>query len=79
MMPGVKALTAGVLMLLVGCMGTLKEKASVCLGFCVHAELESSTQTKEGIPREKVNSNDSRTDGIKRERRNPVSGRRHTN
>jgi hypothetical protein len=42
-----KTTVALVLVLLCGCSGTLREKATVCLGFCVHAEVETETHTKE--------------------------------
>lgn len=41
-----KTTLALILVLLSGCSGTLREKATVCLGFCVHAEVETETHTK---------------------------------
>jgi len=42
-----KLLAALVLVLLTGCSGTLREKSTVCLGFCSHTEIETETQTKD--------------------------------
>lgn len=42
-----KLTVALVLVLLCGCSGTLREKSTVCLGFCSHTEVETETKTKE--------------------------------
>jgi outer membrane biogenesis lipoprotein LolB len=42
-----KTLVALALVLLCGCSGTLREKSTVCLGFCSHTEVETETHTKE--------------------------------
>ncbi len=42
-----KTIAALVLVLLTGCSGTLRERSTVCLGFCAHTEVETETQTKE--------------------------------
>ena len=41
-----KIMLATILVLLVGCSGTLKERTSVCLGFCAQVEIESETKSK---------------------------------
>jgi hypothetical protein len=41
-----KTIAALVLVLLSGCTGTIRERSTVCLGFCAHTEVETETTTK---------------------------------